>query len=219
MKKIGLALIGLVSVVIAVIAVVGLSYNMNETSVNSILPVTTLELDFRYVEANYKLREVMDSNGISMSNPILLEEKKEIERYCSFFEDEQKQKLVEFCTSTELLNSEGEFLGNIHMIGSKAFPKLVIVLIQTDPFNSDLPEVKSIFRLVTETLVCYCWNDEKPDGFATIDAWVDGLLKFHLSDVKPHSQSKSIPLEGKKLQLELTTNFEGYLWELLIARK
>ena len=59
-----------------------------------------------------------------------------------------------------------------------------------------------------------CWELEKPDGFDSVDSWVDGLREFHTNDVKPHSKSKIINLENHKLQIELTTNTEGYLWKL-----
>jgi len=203
--------------IVSVILILGLVFDMGENSMKE-SSTRSLDLDFSYLAANSNLKETLGSNRISMSMPIKLQKESVIEKYCSFFQDESKQELIEFCTSTELLNSDGKFLGNIHMVGSPAVPKLVVVIIQTDPLNSDLEDIKLIFRLVIEDLICNCWEDKKPDGFVTINAWVDGLLEFHTSDVKPHSQSKPISLEGKILQIELTTNFEGYLWELLIAK-
>jgi len=176
------------------------------------------ELDFTYSDANSSLKEALEADGISMSSPVILKEKTGIDKYCTFFKDKEKQSLVEYCTSTELRDSDGDFLGNIHMVGSPSFPRLVIVLVQVDPLMNQLDDVKTIFSTVTENLVCNCWEEKKPGGFETVGSLVDGLRQFHTSDVKPHSQSSPIDIEEKSMQIELTTNTQGYLWELLITR-
>ena len=169
-----------------------------------------------YSELNSKLSDVFSSYGISMSSAIELKEQSSIDKYCNFFESEEKQNLVEFCTSTELKDIEMNFLGNIHMIGPIHTPKLVLVVIQVDPFTTQLEDLNIVFTVIVETLVCDCWELEKPDRFESVDSWVDGLREFHTNDVKPHSKSKIINLENHKLQIELTTNTEGYLWKLLV---
>jgi len=175
-------------------------------------------LDFTYKDANANLKEALTTEGISMSSPLILKEKTDIDKYCTFLKDKEKQSLVEYCTSTELRDSDGTFLGNIHMIGSPSFPRLIIVLLQVDPLMNQLDSVKTVFSLVTKNLVCNCWEEKKPGGFETVDSLIDGLRQFHISDVKPHSQSNPINIEGKSMQIELTTNPQGYLWELLITR-
>lgn len=175
-------------------------------------------LDFTYTDANAKLKEALTAEGIAMSSPVILKEKTDIDKYCTFLKDKEKQSLVEYCTSTEIRDSDGGFLGNIHMIGSPSFPRLVIVLVQVDPLMSQLDSVKAVFSIVTENLVCDCWEEKKPGGFETVASLIDGLRQFHTSDVKPHSQSNQISIEGKSMQIELTTNTQGYLWELLITR-
>ena len=175
-------------------------------------------LNFTYSDANTKLKEALAAESISMSSPVRLKEKTDIDKYCTFLKDKEKQSLVEYCTSTELRDSDGAFLGNIHMIGSPSFPRLVIVLVQVDPLMSQLDSVKTIFSTATETLVCNCWEEKKPGGFETVSSLIDGLYQFHTGDVKPHSQSNQISIEGKSMQIELTTNTQGYLWELLITR-
>ncbi|TBR12339.1 MAG: hypothetical protein EPO62_00160 [Candidatus Nitrosotenuis sp.] len=170
----------------------------------------------KYIENNLILKQKLSEQGISMSSPIRLQTKDEIQKYCSFFADSEKQKLVEYCTSTELKDSNGKFLGNIHMVGLKDVPQMVLVLIQTDPYMSQIDSVKKVFDTTTQELVCNCWDANKPDSFANIGDWIEGLRHFHTSDTKPHSKSKQIVLEGKTLQLELTTNTEGYLWQLYI---
>lgn len=169
-----------------------------------------------YSELNSKLSEVFSSHGISMSSVIELKEQNSIDKYCNFFESIEKQNLVEFCTSSELKDLEMNFLGNIHMIGPTHTPKLVLAVIQVDPFMTQIDDLKTIFTGTVETLVCDCWELETPDGFESVDSWIDGLREFHTNDVKPNSKSKIINLENHKLQIELTTNTEGYLWKLLV---
>ena len=200
----------------AVLAIaVSLSFSLFNND-SELIPESLPELKFTYIESNAKLKESLASHGISMSSPVKLSTIKDIEEFCSFFADKNKQDQVDYCTSTELRDSDGEFLGNIHMVGSRNMPKIVLVLIQTDPFMQDLDEIKSAYDVVIENLVCNCWEDVKPSGIKTVSDWVDRQRDFHTSDVKPTSKS-NLSIMGMSLQMELTTNTEGYLWKLLIS--
>jgi len=181
-----------------------------------LIPVSSPELNFTYQESNAKLKEILASHGISMSSAVKLSTTKDIEKFCSFFADKDKQKQVQYCTSTELRDSDGKFLGNIHMVGSQNMPKIVLVVIQTDPFMQNLDELKTVYGVVIENLVCNCWEDVKPSKIETVGDWVDKQRDFHTSDVKPTSES-NLSIRGMHLQMELTTNTEGYLWKLLIS--
>jgi hypothetical protein len=201
---------------VAVLAIaVSLSFSLFNND-SELIPESLPELKFTYLESNAKLKESLASHGISMSSPVKLSTIKDIEKFCSFFADKNKQDQVDYCTSTELRDSDGEFLGNIHMVGSRNMPKIVLVLIQTDPFMQDLDEIKSVYDVVIENLVCNCWEDVKPSEIETVSDWVDRQKDFHTSDVKPTSKS-NLSIMGMSLQMELTTNTEGYLWKLLIS--
>jgi hypothetical protein len=169
-----------------------------------------------YDDVNKILKQELSKHDISMSSPVKLQRQEDIQKYCTFFTSEEKQNLVQYCTSTELKDSDGKFLGNVHMVGSSDEPKIVLVLIQVDPFMSQIDSVKNIVDATIQNLVCDCWNQVQPDGFQSTEQWVDGLRQFHLQDTKPHSKSKEIALSGKVLQLELTTNKDGYLWQFFI---
>ena len=65
----------------------------------------------KYLENNLVLKQKLSEQGISMSSPIRLQTPDDIQKYCSFFADNEKQKLVEYCTSTELKDKNGDFLG------------------------------------------------------------------------------------------------------------
>ena len=65
----------------------------------------TLSLDFTYQDANSNLKKTLDEIGISMSSPIKLSTSGDVKKYCSFFTDEDLQKLVKYCTSSASTSS------------------------------------------------------------------------------------------------------------------
>ena len=213
MKKKIFLYIGIAIVAISVVASVSLISNYGDEKFNTFsLP----ELEFTYDDSNSKLKEKLAIFDISMSSPITLINRNYLEEYCTFFENEELQNQVDYCTSTELRDSEGKFLGNIHMVGSRQMPKIILSLIQTDPFMQNLDDVKTVYNVVIEDLVCNCWNEEQPGDIETVARWVDKQRDFHTSNTKPTSKS-NLSLSGMQLQIELTTNTEGYLWKLLIS--
>jgi hypothetical protein len=213
-KKKKFLYIGTSVAVFAIVVSFSFGISENNTGINS---QSLSELKFTYIDSNAKLKESLASNGITMSSPVKLSTIKDIEEFCSFFADKSIQEQVEYCTSTELHDSDGEFLGNIHMVGSKNMPKIVLVVIQTNPFFQNLDEIKSVYNIVIENLVCDCWADVKPSQIETVGDWVEKLKDFHTSDVKPTSKS-DLSIRGMNLEMELTTNTEGYLWKLIISQ-
>jgi len=202
-----------VAVAIAVIVFVIYYNGKSETST-----IDSLSLDFTYDEANSVVKQSLQSQGITMSSSLRFLKQQDIEKWCKFFSDPEKQKLVEYCTSTEIKDPSGNFLGNIHMVGSPDAPKLVLVVLQSNPVLDNMNQIKTVFGTVTKELVCDCWQDVKPDGYETVENWIDALRDFHISGSKPHSESKSISLASKHMQIQVTTTKEGYVWEMLIAR-
>ena len=213
MKKKIFLYIGIAIVAISVVASVSLISNDDNEKFNTLsLP----ELEFTYDDSNSKLKQKLEFFDISMSSPIKLINRNYLEEYCTFFENDDLQNQVDYCTSTELRDSEGKYLGNIHMVGSRQMPKIILALIQTDPFMQNLDDVKTVYNVVIEDLVCDCWNEVQPGDIETVARWVDKQRDFHTSDTKPTSKS-NLSLSGMQLQMELTTNSEGYLWKLLIS--
>ncbi|HEY7367635.1 MAG TPA: hypothetical protein VH562_04155 [Nitrosopumilaceae archaeon] len=213
MQKKNFLYIGIAIAVVAIIVSISFGISTDVSPIQESFP----ELDFTYTDANLKLKERLFSHGVSMSSPVKLEKTEDIAEFCTFFEDENKQSQVDYCTSTELRNSDGEFLGNIHMVGSQQMPKMVLALVQTNPFMKDIDDIKSVFGVVIEDLICNCWEEIKPGQIETIGSWIDKQREFHTSDTKPTSKS-NLNLEGYNLQMELTTNQEGYLWKLILSK-
>lgn len=169
-----------------------------------------------YVKDNLSLKQKLAEYNILMSSPIRLQKAEDIEKYCNLFTSEEKQRQVLYCTSTEIKDKDGNFLGNIHMVGTPQKPSTIITLIQTDFTMSQIESVKTIFHTVIKQTVCDCWEKVQPDKFKTVSDWIDGLRKFHSADKEAHSRSKPIILASKQIHMELSKNNQGYLWQLFI---
>ncbi|MDH3277695.1 MAG: hypothetical protein OEM21_06300, partial [Nitrosopumilus sp.] len=59
-----------------------------------------------YVETNKNIQTQLAMHNIAMSSPLKINGLS-IEKYCTFFSDESIQDTLEYCTSTELLDSDG----------------------------------------------------------------------------------------------------------------
>ena len=219
-KKFLYAGIGGAAAIAVVIVVIVLLPNLSNQSTDNTdqSQISPLDLDFSYEEANSNLRTSLQSHEINMSRPLQFFSQTDINQYCNFFANATKQELVKFCTSTELRNKDGSFLGNINMVGSTRAPGLVIAALQTDPVMSNLNTVKTVFGAVINETTCDCWDKEKPGGYATLSDMIDSFRDFHIAGKKPNSTSHSVPLGSEHFELELTTNQSGYVWKLLVAR-
>ena len=174
-------------------------------------------LSISYTETNKDLQSLLAIQDISMSSALRLNGFS-IEQYCTFFADESIQNAIEYCTSTELLDLDGKYLGNIHMVGVSNSPKYVIGVIQADPIVSQLDDIKTVYQTMIELLVCDCWEEKKPGEFESVSAWIDAANNHHLEAKKITSKSEVSGLAQKNLLLEITTNTEGYLWKFIISK-
>ena len=169
-----------------------------------------------YLTINGLIKEKLEPQQIQMSSPIKLSRQDDLQKYCSFFTDPTKQDLVQYCTSTELKDINDAFLGNIHMVGSPDGPTITLALVQVNQTMRQIDSVKTIFDATVRFVVCDCWEQQKPGGLDNIGQWVDGLQQFHQSGNKPHSKSNELILDGKTMQMELSQNEDGFLWQFFI---
>jgi len=177
---------------------------------------TSNTLSLSYIDTNKELQYDLDLFNIQMSSPLKLNGFS-IDKYCTFFSDELIQKSIEYCTSTELLNSEGQYLGNIQMVGSNAFPEYVIGVMQSDSSTSQLDDIKIIVNSMIESVICDCWDEKKPGNFESVSSWIDAANLHHLENTSVTSKSTINGLNEKPILLEITTNENGYLWKFLIT--
>jgi hypothetical protein len=212
----GIAGAAAVAGIIIVLLLPSISVQSNNNTDQS--QISPLDLDFSYEEANSNIRTILLSHDINMSKPFRFSSQADINQYCHFFSNDTKQALVKYCTSTEIKDKNGIFLGNVNMVGSTRAPGLVIAAVQSDPLLGNLNDVKTIFWVVINETTCDCWDKEKPKGYATLSDMINAFRDFHISGKKPNSTTQPVPLGSEHFEMELTTNQNGYLWKLLVAR-
>jgi len=207
----------LISSVVVVALIISFSYILmsnNNDGVSSSSSSNHLALS--YVDTNKELQNDLQSLDIKMSSPLKLNGFS-IDTYCTFFSDVLIQDSIEYCTSTELLDSKDQYLGNVQMVGSNAFPQYVIGVFQTDSSVSQLEDAKIVVNSMIELIVCDCWEDKKPGNFESVSVWIDAANSHHLENMSATSKSKINGLTERPMLLEITTNENGYLWKFLIA--
>ena len=202
--------------IIAIIAIIILFSFVLMSGGNDPAHTSTNILSLSYVDTNKKLQHDLELLDIRMSSPLKLNGFS-IDTYCTFFSDELIQNSIEYCTSTELLDSEYQYLGNIQMVGSNAFPEYAIGVMQSDPFVSQLDDIKIVVNSMIESMICDCWDEKKPGNFESVSSWIDAANLHHLENTSVTSKSTINGLTEKPILLEITTNENGYLWKFLIT--
>ncbi len=168
-----------------------------------------------YNDVNYNSRQSLNQSGITMSSPIRLAEPGDIAKFCSLFEG-QEQRIIRYCTSTELLDSDGEFLGNIHAFGSPDEPRRVMGVVQLDYSLGQKADAKTVFSVLTEHTVCMCWDAKNSAGLS-MDDWAESYILSHIDSGLAATTSNTVVRDGKHIQMRIITNEQGYEWQMLIA--
>jgi len=219
MKSKKYAYAGIVVAAIAIAIVVLYPYfNSSPTEQSTPTGISAYTLEISYETVNSDLKNTLIHQQINMSSPLKFSTTANINQYCNFLSNQTKQAMIEYCTSTELKDVNGNFLGDVNMIGSNTAPVLVIAAIQSDPVFSNYDKVKTVFGDVINETICQCWNNSKPGGYTTLSDMMDALRTFHLNGKQPNSTTHAVPLGGIHFEIELTTNSNGYVWKLLVAK-
>jgi hypothetical protein len=218
MKSKKYAYVGIAAVAIAAIIVLTQFNTPPQTTQTTPTGISAYTLEISYETVNSDLKSTLIAQKINMSKPLKLSTSTDLNQYCNFLSNQTKQAMIEYCTSTELKDSNGGFLGNINMIGSVTAPVLVIVALQSDPSFSNYNDVKTVFGDVVNETICQCWDKAKPGGYSTLSALMDAQRDFHVKGNQPFSTSHAVPLSGVHFEIDITTNSQGYVWKLLIAK-
>ncbi|MDH3313566.1 MAG: hypothetical protein OEM28_10535 [Nitrosopumilus sp.] len=208
----------LISILIGFVIIGSTSFILisENSSVSKILnPV--YENDFTFYDVE-KLEKSLAEENIFMSTPTAITDHT-IDQYCTYFDSKNNQKTVEYCTTTALLNSDGETIGNLNMGGMPDDPILALAIIDASPLlNSKKDEVNSVFQTMIETLVCDCWEIRKPGGFESIKSWLDTAEEKYTESSQTTLKSEITGLDNKRLILEITSTDKSYLWTLIVLK-
>lgn len=155
-------------------------------------------------EAAEGIQSDLAAHGIDMSSPIRLIGDAAAD-HCTFFAG----KPPEHCVSTELRGSEGDFLGNIHMVGTDAGPTVVLGAVQSDAAISQRSQISAVADAMVQRLIY-------PGGFDSVREWVDETARRHLEAGELTTTSRIDGL-SQPLLMEVTRNEGGHLWKILVG--
>ena len=180
-------------------------------------PLTTPIYDSGFTY--YDIEDIQNSlreYDIFVSSPTAITDHT-VSQYCTFFENGLPRN-VEYCTTTAVLDSDGNTIGNINIGGSTVTPILAIANLETDTLESDKEITLAIFETVIESLVCDCWGEEESIGFENIPEWIDTVHTFYYDSDERSIKSKIDNLAGTEILLEITPKENSILQTLIITK-
>ena len=203
-------LIGIMAIVIFSIVSISSEFILEPT------PSVASGINFNYSDVE-NIQKILATQNISMSSPVAITDYT-VDQYCTFFDDDNVQKFVKYCTTTALVGSDGQQLGNINMGGSSNEPIMALALIEIPFLNSTYGDTDFVFQTLIETLVCDCWEEQRPGGFESVSAWLVAAEKRYDETAQTTIKSKINGLAQKQLILEITATEKSYLWTLIILK-
>ena len=171
--------------------------------------------DFSYSDSKI-IKQILSTKNILMSNPTTITDYTR-QQYCMYFEHDIK-KIMDYCITTALVDTNGAAIGNINLGGNDQTPKMALAIIEIPKTDTKRDNVYVVFQTLVESLVCDCWDSVHPGGFESLPQWIDMTeQKYHNSS---HSTIKSTisGLEEKDLVLEITDSESSYLWTLIVIQ-
>lgn len=172
------------------------------------------EVGFTYYDIE-KIQNALAEQNIFVSSPTAITDYT-INQYCTYFEKGFPRN-VEYCTTTAVLDVDGNPLGNINIGGDTQSPVLAIANLETSTLESNRADVLAVFETVIETLVCDCW-DEKSGEYESISDWLDAAHAFYSDSGNRNVKSKIDNLAGYEIFLEITSKDDSILQTLIILK-
>ncbi|MHA7646999.1 hypothetical protein [Nitrosopumilus sp. S4] len=206
----------LIPIVLGIAAAISLSLMITPEESDS-APLTDIGFTFYDVE---KIKTKLGAQNITMSSPTAITDHTK-DQYCTYFDSDDIQKFVEYCTTTAIIDSDGNSIGNINMGGTiNGGPIMAVALVESSPFlDSSEDEVDAVFEAMIETLVCDCWEEKQPGNFETVKEWINAAERhFAESDQNSSLKSEISGLAQKEIILEVSTTEKGYLWTLIVLK-
>ena len=179
--------------------------------------LNTPKIDFIYSNVD-EIQKILISDNISMSNPNVISDDT-VGQYCTYFDNDNVQKFVQYCVTTALVDFDGEPLGNLNMGGNPISPSMALAILEVSPNpESKRDKIDFIFQTLIENLVCDCWAEQHPGGFESIPAWLDAAQNKYSESAQTTLKSKIDGLAQKQLILEITATEKSYLWTLIVVK-
>jgi len=178
---------------------------------------STPKIDFIYSNVD-EIQKILIAENISMSNPNVISDDT-VGQYCTYFDNRNVQRFVQYCVTTALVDTDGKPLGNLNMGGNPISPSMALAILEVSPnTDSKRDKIVFIFQTMIENLVCDCWAEEQPGGFESVSAWLDAAQKKYSESTQTTLKSKIDGLGQKQLILEITATEKSYLWTLIVVK-
>ena len=171
--------------------------------------------DFSYSDSK-KIKQILATKNILMSNPTNITDYTR-QQYCMYFEHDIK-KIMDYCITTALVDTNGTAIGNINLGGNDKTPKMALAIIEIPKTDTKRDNVYNVFQTMVESLVCDCWDSVHPGGFESIQQWINITEQKYHDSSRLTIKSTISGLEEKDLVLEITDSESSYLWTLIVIQ-
>ena len=201
-------------ILIGAIAVILTSFILIYDDTSETKPAPVLNTGFTYYDIE-TIQKTLAQKNVTVSTPTAITDHT-VKQYCTFF-DNGLPRTVDYCTTTAVMDSEGNTLGNINMGGDTNSPIMAVANLETLTLESNREDVFAVFETMIETLVCDCWEEQSKD-FESISAWIDTVQTFYYDSDKRNIKSKIDNLGNAEIFLEITTKDNSILQTLIILK-
>ena len=173
------------------------------------------ETGFTYYDIEI-IQNILAEQNILVSKPSAITDHT-ISEYCTFYEN-GFLKTVKYCTTTAVLDSQGNPLGNINIGGDIQSPVMAVANLETSTLESNQNDVFAVFETMIETLVCDCWDAKQSEDYESISSWLEAAHTFYSDSGKQNIKSKIDNLGDSEIFLEITSK-DNYILQTLIILK
>ncbi len=206
----------LIPIVLSIAAVVSLSLIFVSEEPSESQSPSIYDQGFTYYDIE-TIQTTLAEQNITVSIPVAITDHT-ISQYCMIFENKLPKK-IDYCTTTNVIDSEGNPLGNINMGGDTNSPILAIANLETTTLESNQDDVLTVIEVMIETLVCDCWEEEKSDDdLESISAWLDAVHSFYNDSGQRSVKSQVDDLGTSVITLEVTSKENSILHTLIIQK-
>ncbi|MFQ5781925.1 MAG: hypothetical protein ACE5GR_02575 [Nitrosopumilus sp.] len=204
-----------IPILIGIAVVIGVSlFSITEESPQP-QPDSIYDTGFTYYDIE-TIQTTLAEKNIIVSTPTAITDHT-INQYCTYFE-KGLPRTVEYCTTTAVIDSQGNNLGNINMGGDTNSPILAIANLETSTLESNKDDVLAVFETMIKTLVCDCWEEKKSDDLESIAAWLEAVHTFYYDSDERNVKSKVDDLTNSEILLEITPKGNSVLQTLIILK-
>ena len=205
----------IIPIVVVIAIIISASFLFENDAPSESISNSLYETGFTYYDIE-TIQTTLAEQNIVVSTPTAITDHT-INQYCTFF-DKGLPQTVEYCTTTAVLDSEGNPLGNINIGGNTQSPIMAVANLETSDLGSNQDQVFLVFETMIETLVCDCWDEKDTKEYESISSWLEAVQTFSSDSEGRNIKSKIDNLSNHEIFLEITTKDDSILQTLIILK-